>query len=138
VERRAGIAFAHAKPVSFTDQGDRYGWVRGSDGRRHLTLFIENGRLADRPGAPLMTGLREIARVHRGDFRITPNQNLIVAGVPASERGRIEGIARAHGLLAEGRTPIRLAAIACVALPPVRRHGRGRALLPALLTRSRR
>jgi sulfite reductase (NADPH) hemoprotein beta-component len=117
VERRAGLTFGPARPVAFTDQGDRYGWVRGTDGRWHLTLYIENGRVADRPGAPLMTGLREIARIHRGDFRITPNQNLIVAGVPGDQRGRIEAIARAHGLLAEGRTPIRLAAIACVALP---------------------
>ncbi len=117
VERRAGLTFGPARPVAFTDQGDRYGWVRGTDGRWHLTLFIENGRVADRPGAPLMTGLREIARVHRGDFRITPNQNLIVAGVPGNQRGQIEAIARDRGLLADGRTPIRLAAIACVALP---------------------
>lgn len=117
VERRAGLAFAPSRPVTFTDQGDRYGWVRGTDGRWHLTLYIENGRVADRPGAHLMTGLRAIAGVHRGDFRITPNQNLIVAGVPGEQRGQIEAIARAHGLLAEGRTPIRLAAIACVALP---------------------
>lgn len=120
VERRAGLAFAPSRPVTFTDQGDRYGWVDGADGHWHLTLFIENGRVADRPGAPLMTGLREIARVHRGDLRITPNQNLIVAGVPGDQRVLIESIARAHGLLAEGRTPIRLAAIACVALPTCR------------------
>lgn len=117
VERRAGLAFAPSRPVTFTDQGDRYGWVDGADGHWHLTLFIENGRVADRPGAPLMTVLREIARVHRGDLRITPNQNLIVAGVPGDQRVLIESIARAHGLLAEGRTPIRLAASACVALP---------------------
>ncbi len=117
VEQRAGLTFGPVRPVAFTDQGDRYGWVRGTDGHWHLTLYIENGRVADRPGAALMTGLREIARVHQGDFRITPNQNLIVAGVPENQRGQIEAIARAHGLLADGRTPIRLGAIACVALP---------------------
>jgi sulfite reductase (NADPH) hemoprotein beta-component len=117
VERRAGLTFAPARPVTFTDQGDRYGWVRGTDERWHLTLYLENGRVADRPGAPLMTGLREIARVHRGDFRITPNQNLIVAGVPARQRKRLEAIALAHGLLAAERSPLRLAAIACVAFP---------------------
>jgi sulfite reductase (NADPH) hemoprotein beta-component len=117
VERRAGLTFAPARPARFTDQGDRYGWVRGADGRWHLTLYIENGRVADRPGAALMTGLREIARIHQGDFRITPNQNLIVAGVPARGRKRIESLAAAHGLLPAGRTPMRLAAIACVALP---------------------
>lgn len=117
VERRAGLTFAPARSVAFTDQGDRYGWVRGTDGRWHLTLYIENGRVADRPEASPMTGLREIARVHRGDFRITPNQNLIVAGVAARQRQGIESIARDHGLIRDGRTPIRLAAIACVAFP---------------------
>jgi len=117
VERRAGLTLAPARPVTFTDLGDRYGWVDGFDGHRHLTLYIENGRVRDRDGAPLLTGLREIARVHRGDFRITPNQNLIVAGVPADRQGAIEAIARDHGLLADARTPLRRAAIACVALP---------------------
>ncbi|HYN77188.1 MAG TPA: sulfite reductase, partial [Lamprocystis sp. (in: g-proteobacteria)] len=59
----------------------------------------------------------ELAKIHQGDLRITPNQNLIVAGVPAWQRKRIEAIAQAHGLLAAERTPIRLAAIACVAFP---------------------
>jgi len=117
VEQRAGLRFAPARPAVFTDQGDRYGWVQGTDGRKHLTLYLENGRVADRPGTPLMTGLRALAQVHQGDFRITPNQNLIVAGVAADQCARIESIARAHGLLAETRTPIRQSAIACVAFP---------------------
>jgi len=123
VERRAGLTFAAARPVAFTDHGDRYGWVQGQDrdldqeGRWHLTLFVENGRLQDLPGRPLLSGLRAIAEAHQGDFRITPNQNLIVAGVPAAEKGRIEALAREHGLLAAGHSPLRLGAIACVALP---------------------
>ncbi|MES9973656.1 MAG: sulfite reductase, partial [Candidatus Thiodiazotropha sp.] len=60
---------------------------------------------------------REIAGIHQGDFRITPGQNLIVAGVPEGQKAIIEGIARRHDLLAEGRSPTRLASIACVALP---------------------
>lgn len=117
VEGRTGLRFAPARPVTFTDQGDRYGWVQGTDKRWHLTLYIENGRVADRPGATLLTGLRAIARVHRGDFRITPNQNLIVAGVPARQRKAIEALAREHGLIVDGRSPTRLAAIACVSFP---------------------
>ena len=117
IERRAGLTFAPAHPVTFTDHGDRYGWMRGHDGRWHLTLFVENGRLRDTPERALLSGIRVIAEVHKGDFRITPNQNLIVAGVPARQKPRIESIAREHGLLAEGHSPIRLGAIACVALP---------------------
>lgn len=120
VERRAGVRFAPAQAVRFTDQGDRYGWVRGEDGHWHLTLYIESGRLSDGHGpGPVrhMAGLREIARMHRGDFRITPNQNLIVARVPADQKDAIEALARAHGLLAGDRSALRRNAISCVALP---------------------
>src|SRR5262249_52467188 len=77
VERRAGLAFAPTRPFAFDTHGDRFGWSAGEDGQLHLTLRIESGRVADRPGAPHLKGLREIARVHRGEFRLTPNQNLV-------------------------------------------------------------
>ncbi|WP_305782010.1 assimilatory sulfite reductase (NADPH) hemoprotein subunit [Candidatus Thiodiazotropha endoloripes] len=117
VEKRAGIHFETAKPVNFTSQGDRYGWLEDSSGEWHLTLYIENGRIADTPGATLMSGLREIAGIHQGDFRITPSQNLIVARVPETQKDRIQQLALQHGLLSDRQSPTRLASIACVALP---------------------
>jgi sulfite reductase (NADPH) hemoprotein beta-component len=117
VERRAGVRFAPPRPVTFTDHGDRYGWVRGHDGHFHLTLYIESGRIKDAPGTTHLTGLRDIARIHEGDFRITPNQNLIVAGVSPAKKAQIESIARENGLLANGHSRLRLQGIACVALP---------------------
>jgi sulfite reductase (NADPH) hemoprotein beta-component len=136
VERRAGGLFAPPRPVAFTDHGDRYGWTRGQDGRWHLTLFIENGRLRDLPGRTLLSGLRAIAQIHHGDFRITPNQNLIVAGVPARQKKRIEALARDHGLLVDGLTPVRLGAMACVAFPTCpQAMAEAERYLPDLLTR---
>ena len=116
VERRSNVSFETPRQVSFKGQGDRYGWVRGGDDEWHLNLYIENGRVADRPGAPLMTGLRKIAAQHRGDFRITPSQNLIIAGVPEAQKEEIEALAASHGLLRR-QSSIRLNGIACVALP---------------------
>lgn len=117
VESRAGIPFGPVRPYQFTSRGDRFGWVEGIDGKHHLTLFIENGRLLDFPGKPLKTGMLEIARVHQGDFRLTANQNLIIAGVPASEKARIEALARQYGLLDDGVSEQRKQSMACVALP---------------------
>lgn len=117
VERRAGVRFARPRTARFVDQGDRYGWVAGRDGRWHLTLYIESGRIRDDAERTPMTGLREIARIHRGDFRITPNQNLIIAGVAPEQKAAIERLARTHGLLADGRSPLRRLGISCVALP---------------------
>lgn len=117
VESRAGIKFGKVRPYEFTSRGDRFGWVEGIDGKHHLTLFIENGRLLDFPGKPLKTGMLEIARVHQGDFRLTANQNLIIAGVPAKEKLRIEQLARQYGLLDDGVSEQRKQSMACVALP---------------------
>ena len=119
IERRAGIAFAAPRAAAFEHNGDRYGWVEGEDGRWHLTLSLPAGRIADQPGAQHLTGLRRIANIHRGEFRLTPNQNLVIAGVPASERKRIELLVETHGLDDGNRAPTALerAGMACVALP---------------------
>ena len=117
VENRMGAKFEPIRPYAFTSRGDRIGWVQGEDKKWHLTLFIENGRLLDYPGRALKTGMREIAKVHKGDFRLTANQNLIVAGVAQKDKAKIEKIAREHGLLSDAVTPQRENSMACVSLP---------------------
>ncbi|MCU7366526.1 assimilatory sulfite reductase (NADPH) hemoprotein subunit [Pantoea stewartii] len=116
VEKRAGVTFEPTRPYEFTTRGDRFGWIKGIDNKWHLTLFIENGRLLDYPERPLKSGIAEIAKIHQGDFRLTANQNLIVAGVPESQKAQIEAIAREHGLM-ENVTPQRENSMACVAFP---------------------
>jgi sulfite reductase (NADPH) hemoprotein beta-component len=118
LERRLGFSLQPPRPFAFEHNGDRYGWSRGFDGRWHLNLFIESGRVADGAAGPLLTGLREIARVHTGDFRLTPNQNVIVANVEEKDRPRLEALVREHGLDRHERvTPLHREALACVALP---------------------
>ena len=138
VERRAGLTLAPARPFVFQHNGDRFGWVRGEDSRHHLTLWIPAGRIADRPGAPWLTGLRELARilsersasspadrlspagsrVLSPHFRLTPNQNLIVAGVPDELCAEIDSLVAAHDLDGYRRLPaLTREALACVALP---------------------
>ncbi|MDI7243217.1 assimilatory sulfite reductase (NADPH) hemoprotein subunit [Providencia rettgeri] len=117
VERRSGVTFEPIRPYQFTERGDKIGWLKGIDNRWHLTLFIENGRLIDLENKPLKTGVAEIARIHQGDFRLTANQNLIVAGVPESEKAAIEAIARSHGLMSDDITAQRENSMACVSFP---------------------
>ncbi|OKY27260.1 assimilatory sulfite reductase (NADPH) hemoprotein subunit [Thalassotalea sp. PP2-459] len=117
VERRAGVVFEQSRPYEFTERGDRLGWVAGIDGKHHLALFIENGRLLDYPGKPLKTGVAEIAKIHKGDFRMTANQNLIIAGVAEQDKALIEKIAREHGLLDDKVSNQRKNSMACVAFP---------------------
>ena len=118
VESRLGFALQPARAYRFDHNGDRYGWIEGNDGRWHLTLQIESGRLADVGGRRWLTGLRELAKVHQGDFRLTCNQNVIVANVAAADRDRIGAIVAAHGLDGyRSYSGIRRHAVACVALP---------------------
>jgi sulfite reductase (NADPH) hemoprotein beta-component len=117
VEQRAGISFAESRPYEFTSRGDRIGWTEGFDGKHHLALFIENGRLLDKPNLPLKTGVAEIAKIHKGDFRMTANQNLIVAGVASEDKAVIERLARAHGLMADSVSVQRKSSMACVSFP---------------------
>ncbi len=116
VERRSGVRLAKARPFGFTHTGDRYGWTEGERGS-HLTLFIENGRVRDIPNGPaLLTGLRRIAEIHTGEFRITANQNVIVANVAPGDRAKIEALVVAHVLDAHAGA-LRRNSMACVALP---------------------
>jgi sulfite reductase (NADPH) hemoprotein beta-component len=116
VERRARVKLASPKPFTFASTGDRYGWSEGIDGRGHLTLFVQNGRVHDVASAAQQTALRTIAQVHEGDFRITPNQNLVIANVPTTQQAEIERVAREANLLAPW-SGLRRNSMACVALP---------------------
>ena len=118
ISRRQGFVLEPARPFEFSTSGDRFGWTAGFDGRWHLTLRIEAGRIADGGQGEQLTGLREIARIHRGDFRLTPNQNLTIANVEPAARAFIDALVVRYGLDRHVRaTPVARDALACVALP---------------------
>ncbi|KKB34795.1 assimilatory sulfite reductase (NADPH) hemoprotein subunit [Bacillus thermotolerans] len=115
---RLGWELQEARVYHFDHNGDRYGWVEGSNGKWHFTLFVQNGRVTDLKDYPLMTGLREIAKVHTGDFRLTPNQNLVIANVAGEKKAEITGLIEKYGLT-DGKhySALRRNSMACVALP---------------------
>ncbi|WIG56660.1 MAG: Sulfite reductase [NADPH] hemoprotein beta-component [Rhodanobacteraceae bacterium] len=123
IERRGGFALQPSRGFAFTQRGDRFGWREGDDGRWHLGLRIPFGRVHDKDGVTRQTGMCAIAALlaeHAQDaqIRLTPNQNVLVAGVPAALRERIDALAMAHDLgLHRTESPLALNTIACVALP---------------------
>lgn len=118
LENRLGWQLDEAKPYHFDHNGDRYGWVEGVKGKWHFTMFIEGGRVTDYEDYKLMTGLREIAKVHTGDFRLTSNQNLIIGNVTSEKKKQISALIEQYGLT-DGRqhSALRRSSMACVALP---------------------
>lgn len=123
VERRAGVSLAPARAFGFDHNADAFGWAQGDDGLWHLNLRIIAGRIWDRDGLRHLSGLREIARTldsegGRAEFRLTANQNLLIANLDDAQRDTVDALVRDYGLDTHvAASPVRRAALACVALP---------------------
>jgi len=113
-----GWDLAPAKGFEFTHNGDRYGWLQTEDGLWHVTLYIHSGRIIDNERSKLFTGLLAIADIHAGEFRITPNQNLIISNITADNKSRISELLEEYNIsIGDKETPVRLNSLACVAFP---------------------
>ena len=117
VEERSKIKLKKSKDFNFISHADRFGWIKNVDGTWNLTLFIEHGRITDKPNGPqMLSGLLKITNIHQGEFRITATQNLMISKVDESKKDIIEDLAREYGLWREVSL-IRQNSMACVAFP---------------------
>ncbi len=118
IQARSGRTLQAPRPYRFESNGDRYGWSRGEDGRWHLGLYVASGRLWDHEDLRQQTGMREIARILKGEFRLTCNQNVVIANVDESDRAAIDALVTEYGLDDyREQSGIRRHHISCVALP---------------------
>lgn len=118
LEKRLGFSLAAPRPFRFDRNADRYGWTETHDGLLHLCLYLRAGRVADTDEARLLEGMREVAKIHDGQFRLTSNQNVIIANIKPENRERILTLVTAYGLDSYTRARrFRLDALSCVALP---------------------
>jgi len=118
LHQRLGYELAAARPYQFHSSSDAFGWTAGANGLSQLVLFVEGGRVLDRPGYRLKSALREISGFHTGEFRLTGNQNLVLANIEPQHRARVQAILEENGAApkAEQLTALRRDALACVAL----------------------
>src|SRR6185436_4805114 len=99
IEKRAGLTFEPARPYEFTTTGDNYGWHPALDGTWFLNLFVESGRVKDSGSFRQKTGLRRIAeKFPHIEFRLSANQNVILANVPSSDRAAVNALLAEHGI----------------------------------------
>lgn len=115
VESRMGSAFETERPFQLESTLDRTGWFSRAGGE-HLHVYVPSGRVRDTDSQRLRTALRMLAEVHEGEIRLTGNQNVILSNVRPSSRAAMESIIAEYGLLRR-RSGLRLASLACVALP---------------------
>jgi sulfite reductase (NADPH) hemoprotein beta-component len=120
INKRAGITLQPVRPYKFTSSTDMYGWHQGVDGKWFLGVFVETGRVKDVEGRRMKTALRLVAdRFGSIEFRLSANQNLILANVDEEEKEGINEILIEHGVKTDHRqaSPMHGAALACPALP---------------------
>jgi len=114
---RLGWKLTSPRPYKFKSNGDKYGWLKGTNNKWFYTLFVEHGRVKNDEGYSLKNALREIALIHKGGFRLTGNQNLIIGSVEDKDKEGIETILRSNGVLGHSKlTGLRKSSMACVAL----------------------
>ncbi|MEO6361324.1 MAG: NADPH-dependent assimilatory sulfite reductase hemoprotein subunit, partial [Sphingomicrobium sp.] len=118
IEQRMGHKLEPARPFAFDTNGDVLGWRKTDRGFWNFTLFIENGRIRNVDDNRLLDGLRAIAEVHEGTIRLTPNHNVMVAGISDDQRPKVEALLAEYGIAEEGPASLlRRNAMACVAFP---------------------
>lgn len=114
---RLGWSLSSPLPYHFISNGDTYGWLKGINNKWFYTLFVEHGRVKNEDGYTLKKALMEIAHIHKGDFRLTGNQNLIIGNVEEKDKETIETVLEKNGIKNHSKlTGLRKNSMACVAL----------------------
>ncbi len=115
VNQRAGITLAPAKPYKFTTTADLLDWRKAVDGKWFLGLFVETGRVKNAQ----KIALREVAeKFPHIEFRLSANQNVILANVTDADKAGITALLNSHGVKTENQASLlHAAAMACPSLP---------------------
>ncbi|NBR84146.1 MAG: NADPH-dependent assimilatory sulfite reductase hemoprotein subunit [Verrucomicrobia bacterium] len=119
IEKRAGLKLEPARKFAFTTTADDYGWHRAIDGTNFLTLFVECGRVKDADDHRMKTALRRVAEKFGGiEFRLTGNQNVILANVADADKAAVTALLAEHGVRTEKQASLLHSnSMACPALP---------------------
>jgi sulfite reductase (NADPH) hemoprotein beta-component len=136
LEKYLGYPLEKARPFKITHTGDNYGWQKGTDGKWHLTYFVEGGRVKNSDDKKLKEAFREVAIVTDGHFILTGNQNVIFAGISEKVKLKINAVLKKYKVSPESISGLRKNSIACVALPtcPLA-FAEAERYLPALVTK---
>ncbi|PYH43942.1 sulfite reductase (NADPH) subunit beta [Aspergillus saccharolyticus JOP 1030-1] len=112
-----GLRFAEPRPFKFDSNVDTFGWVKDEKGLNHFTCFIENGRIEDTADFKMRTGLRELAKLDKGEFRLTGNQHVIISNIKDEDLPAVKELMAKYKLDNTAFSGLRLSSSACVAFP---------------------
>ncbi|PYI26734.1 sulfite reductase [NADPH] subunit beta [Aspergillus indologenus CBS 114.80] len=112
-----GLRFAEPRPFKFDSNVDTFGWLKDEKGLNHFTCFIENGRIEDTADFKMRTGLRELAKLDKGEFRLTGNQHVIISNIKDEDLPAVKELMAKYKLDNTAFSGLRLSSSACVAFP---------------------
>lgn len=119
VEKRTGFKLEPARPYTYDERKDFYGWQKAANGLWYYTLFVENGRVLDDEQVAMKTALLEIAKTDKCNFLFTSSQNIIISDVTEADKENINALLESFKLIehTDKASLLRKNSIACVALP---------------------
>jgi sulfite reductase (ferredoxin) len=121
LRQRFGIALEDAEPRPLPPVRHHLGWNReaGAGDRLYAGIMIPNGRVRDEPKVRYRSAIRRIVtELPDIGIRLTPNQHLILAHIPAARREWIERTLADHGVPFDSAVkPLHRLAMACPAKP---------------------
>ncbi|WP_343189344.1 assimilatory sulfite reductase (NADPH) hemoprotein subunit [Buchnera aphidicola] len=116
IEKRSGVLFKKIKKYKITKRGDFLGWKKGINNKWNFTLFVPNGRILNKKNNKIKTALYKISLIHKGFFRLTANQNLIICDIDSKVKKKIENIIDIYNLN-KNNSMLKQNSMACVSFP---------------------
>lgn len=118
LERYLGRSMDAPKPTKTWGVVSHLGWHEQGDGKWFLGLPIPSGRIVDRAGEAIRTGLRAIILEYGMDLRLTADQNILLCDIETAEKPRIEELLKQHGIRTrEQQSEMANNFLACVSYP---------------------
>jgi sulfite reductase (ferredoxin) len=118
VQERLNFELGAPRAVRWPPVDDHLGWHELGDGQWFAGVYIENGRITDTADHRLRTCLRTMVERFEPQLRLTPQQNVILNGIPERRRAEVDMLLADHGVVVDGRLhPVIRRAMACPALP---------------------
>ncbi len=118
VESRLGVSLEDPRPLAWHRADDYLGWHPQGDGGWFYGVRVISGRIRDDLRQQVRRGLRAVVESVRPQVRLTPQQNLLLAGIAPEDKIEVERLLRVHGIVPASKLPPVLRhSMACPALP---------------------
>jgi sulfite reductase (ferredoxin) len=118
LEKYLGRSMDDPCPMPKFAVDEHTGWHEQGDGKWFLGLPISSGRILDRDGEAIRSGLRAIILEYGMDLRLTADQNIILCDIETAEKPIIEQKLKQYGIkLREDVSAAFRNMLACVSYP---------------------